>query len=121
MRYLVLSALFARVGDFANAQDLAQFPAGCTQVQVDDSDSRLTVTPLPVPPTPRAWLERLSPATQAAIAAAGASNPTILLWLLKAAGTPAIDVTASETIAGVGALVTAGIITTTDQTTLLTP
>jgi hypothetical protein len=41
--------------------------------------------------------------------------------MLKAAGNPVIDVTAAETVSGVGALVAAGIIAAADQTTLLTP
>lgn len=72
-------------------------------------------------PSPREWLERLSDAKQAAISAAGVGNAAILLWLLKAAGSPVIDVTAAETIAGVGALVQAGVLTADDQTLLLTP
>jgi hypothetical protein len=81
-------------------------------------------TPLSFPspaPSPREWLERLSADKQAAIAAAGVGNGTILLWLLKAAGSPSIDITNAETIAGVAALVAAGVITTADQTILLTP
>src|SRR5438105_11090047 len=56
-------------------------------------------TPPPFSPTPRQWFERLTPATQGAITKAAASDVTggLLLWLLKAAGTPAIDVTAAET------------------------
>lgn len=74
-----------------------------------------------IQPNPRQWLERLTADKQAAIAAAGVGNAAILLWLLKAAGSPAIDVTSADTIAGVGALVTAGIITTADQSILLEP
>jgi hypothetical protein len=77
--------------------------------------------PAPTQPSPREWLERLSPEKQGAIAAAGAGNSTILLWLLKAAGSKSIDVTAQETISGVAALVGAGVLTTADQTILLTP
>lgn len=77
----------------------------------------------PVPPTPRVWLERLSPATQAAITSAAAKDTSgaLLLWLLKASGNPVIDVTAPETIAGVAALVSIGIITAQDQAALLAP
>lgn len=78
-------------------------------------------TPAPVPPSPREWLERLSPTTQQAISAAAIANPSILLWLLKASGSTAIDVTLAETVAGVGALVTAGVLTTSEQALLLTP
>jgi hypothetical protein len=72
-----------------------------------------------VPPSPREWLERLSADKQAAISAAAVANPAILLWLLKAAGTPQIDVTATETVAGVAALVSVGVLTSADQTVLL--
>src|SRR5258708_2253826 len=74
-------------------------------------------------PSPREWLERLAPATQAAITKAAAADATggMLLWLIKAAGNPAIDVTSAETVAGVQAMVSAGVITAADQTTLLTP
>lgn len=72
-------------------------------------------------PTPRQWLERLAPATQLAITTAAAGNPQILLWVLKASGSPSIDVAAAETIAGVEALVAAGVLTLDDQATLLAP
>jgi hypothetical protein len=74
---------------------------------------------VPARPTPREWLERLSPATQAAITTAAMSSPALMLWLFKAAGTPAIDVTAAETQAGVAAMIAAGVITPADQATLL--
>jgi hypothetical protein len=74
-----------------------------------------------VQPVPRTWLERLPAGKQAAITEAAISNAAILLWLLKAAGSTSIDVTSEETIAGVGALVTAGIITSDDQALLLAP
>jgi hypothetical protein len=75
------------------------------------------------PPTPRQWLERLAPATQAAITRAAAADATgaMLLWLMKAAGNPTIDVTSAETQQGVAALLAAGVITAADQTALLTP
>lgn len=76
-----------------------------------------------VAPDPKQWLERLSPAKQAAISAAAAADVsgTLLLWLLKAAGTGTVDVADPEAAAGVNALVGAGILTSTDATTLLTP
>ena len=84
----------------------------------------LPAPPAPkIPPTPRQWLERLAPATQTAItkAATGDTTGGLLLWLLKAAGNPTIDVTSQETAQGVQALVTAGIITAADEATLLAP
>lgn len=100
--------------------------AGYSEEQLDDDTSAelaafLHPAPIPVQPSPREWLERLSTDKQAAISTAAIGNGTILLWLLKAAGTPAIDVTSAETIAGVGALVAAGILTQDDQAVLLAP
>jgi hypothetical protein len=111
-------------------------PTGTTAIQSDtanigDTWNGTDFVPAPqsppklpyVPPTPRQWLERLAPATQSAITAAAAKDTTgaLLLWLLKAAGNPSIDVTSPETQQGVQALVAAGIITAHDQQTLLAP
>lgn len=87
-------------------------------------DTAWSTSPSPRPPLldARLWLERLSPAKQLAISAAGISNPQINLWLLKAAGAQAgIDVTLQETKDGVAALVSAGVLTTADQAILLSP
>lgn len=75
----------------------------------------------PVPPSPRAWLERLSPQKQAAIMAGAVANPAVLLWVMKAAGEGSIDVTDPEAIAGVAALVAAGVLDSADQALLLAP
>lgn len=76
----------------------------------------------PSPIDARLWLERLTPAKQLAVAAAGIANPALLLWLLKAAGAQAgIDVTNPDTTSGVAALVAAGILTPADQAVLLAP
>jgi hypothetical protein len=91
------------------------------------NDTLVTVGPPPprpippVPPSPRQWLERLSPEKQAAIASGGLANAAVLLWLLKASGSSTIDVTLQETIDGVAALVSAGILTADDQAVLLAP
>jgi hypothetical protein len=81
--------------------------------------------PPPAPSTaivPRDWLNRLSVDKQNAIAAAGNSNPQIQTWLLKAAGSSTgINVYSQETIDGVTALVTAGVITDADKAILLSP
>jgi hypothetical protein len=94
--------------------------------QFADSDRAIVAFYAAMPksqPTPRAWLERLAPATQAAITAAATKDTTgaMLLWRLKAAGNPTIDVTSPETIASVQAMVTAGVITAQEQATLLAP
>lgn len=94
----------------------AWLAAGNTPVAADPPPA-----PPYVMPSPREWLERLAPATQQAISQAAIANPSILLWLLKATGSSQIDVTLPETINGVGALVSAGVLTAADQTTLLTP
>ncbi len=75
------------------------------------------------PPTPRQWLERLAPATQAAISKAALADPSgqMLLWLLRAAGNPTIDVTAAETQQGVAALAGSGVISAQEAATLLQP
>ncbi len=77
--------------------------------------------PVAIPPTPRQWLERLSPATQLALETAALSNAQVSLWLRKATGNPVIDLTLQETKDGVAAMVAAGLLTAADQVTLLTP
>lgn len=74
-------------------------------------------------PTPRQWLERLSPAAQGGITKAAATDATgaLLLWLLKAAGNQTIDVTSAETQQGVQSLVAAGVIHAADAALLLAP
>ena|SRR5581483_6773867 len=98
-------------------------------VPIADDDPRIAAfqaareAALKPKPSPREWLERLAPTTQAAITKAAASDTTgaMLLWLLKAAGNPTIDVTNPETQQGVATLVATGIITQADQATLLAP
>ncbi|HEX9489782.1 MAG TPA: hypothetical protein VF930_05825 [Stellaceae bacterium] len=127
MAWLLLKADGTVAGASPYQFDLTQAAyAGMSQVEADDADPRVLAARAATPkarPSPREWLERLAPATQAAITKAAAADATggMLLWLLKAAGNPAIDVTSAETVAGVQAMVSAGVITAADQTTLLTP
>jgi len=87
---------------------------------VTEVDPPPVVAPV-VRPSPREWLERLPKPKQAAIFQAAVGNADLLGWLFKASGTSTgIDVTAEETIEGVGALVAAGVLTLDDQTILLT-
>jgi hypothetical protein len=72
-------------------------------------------------PTPREWLERLSPTTQLALETAALSNAQVALWLRKATGAGTIDVTLLETQQGVAAMVAAGLLTAAEQTVLLNP
>jgi hypothetical protein len=94
---------------------------------IPDDDQRIATFAAkqaqPGPPSPRAWLERLSPTTQGNItkAALADSSGAMLLWLLKASGNPQIDVTSAETIAGVNAMVGAGVLTSAEAATLLAP
>lgn len=130
MAFIQLDTTGRTIGFGAIAQDMTQgHYAGGSQIEVADDDPRIgtyvaaQVAVPPPRPTPRQWLERLSPATQSAITAAAAKDASgaLLLWMLKAAGNPAIDVTSAETVQGVGALVAAGIITAADQAALLAP
>lgn len=125
--YIMLDAQgVARPGTFAQPQDMTQpVYAGLTLELVAADDPRIILpAPPPVQPSPRQWLERLAPATQAAITRAAVADATgaLLLWLMKAAGNGApIDVAAQETKDGVAALAAAGVITAADAATLLAP
>lgn len=96
-------------------------PPDATGVHAVDAATYVGAPPPPVPPSPREWLERLSPTKQAAIAAAGMANAATYLWLMKAMGSASIDVTLPETVARVAAFVTAGVIDAADQAVLLAP
>lgn len=73
-------------------------------------------------PTPREWLERLSPATQLALETAALTNAQAALWLRKATGNPSIDVTLPETKEGVAAIAQlVPAVTAADQAALLAP
>ena len=101
--------------DYATTAQLTQaFPNYVTALAA-------ATKPAYVPPTPRQWLERLSTATQLSLETAALTNAQVSLWLRKATGNPTIDVTLQETKDGVAAMVTAGLLTAADQTTLLTP
>lgn len=123
MAWLLLDATGAPAGYFSNPQNMNQPAyAGMSLIEVDDSDPRLVPAPPPKPlPTPRAWLERLSPATELTLETAALANPVISLWLRKATGADFIDVTLPETQQGVAAMVALGLLTEADQAALLTP
>lgn len=105
-------------------------PAGASTVEAPPQDVRQTwdgsawsaVPPAaPVPPSPREWLERLPADKQAAVAGAVRGNDDLFWWFMKASGSTTIDVTLPETIAGVSALVAAGVLSAEDQAVLLAP
>jgi hypothetical protein len=103
-----------------NAIEVSTPPDDARQVWDGSAWGAIPADP-PPKPTPLAWLERLPEAKQDAIATAAMGNASINLWLLKAAGVPEIDVTDPRTIAGVQALVAAGVLTSEDQAVMLAP
>lgn len=114
----------ARPGTYVLAQDMTQPAyAGLTLLQVAPDDPRIVVYVDPKPrPTPREWLERLSPATELALETAALASAQVSLWLRKATGASnGIDVTLQETKDGVAAMVAAGLLTAADATLLLAP
>jgi len=67
------------------------------------------------------FLGRFTAAEQTAIANVATTNGTVLLWMIQVAAAQTLDLTNSQTIAGVNALVTAGLITQARATAILTP
>lgn len=101
--------------------------AGYNDEELADSDPAVVAflaaaQSKPSPVDARLWIERLPPAKRQAIWTAALANPAILGWLFLASGAQAgIDLTNPDTIAGVAALVAAGILTPADQAVLLAP
>lgn len=74
----------------------------------------LPLVPAPAIPTtitPLDFMARLTPAEQTAIATASQSNAQVLLFLLKLAGAQDVSVTDPLTVAGIQAMVAAGLLT----------
>lgn len=69
---------------------------------------------------PRAWMERIAPAKQRAIAAAALGNPDVMLMLLRMAAGP-VNPEAEETRASVASMAAAGLIDAEDARALLFP
>jgi hypothetical protein len=137
-KYLIAALLLASAPAFAQAQtDAYGRPVTCSGAgPVTCSVDGATVTaptiaaaittlngmapasyvpPAPPPSTtiaPLDFMARLTPAEQTAIATASQSNAQILLFLLKLSGATQVDVTDPLTIAGVNAMVGAGLLTT---------
>ena len=80
-------------------------------------------TPPPPPPAPRwtslQFIERFTDSEQLAIVTAAASVPALRLWYDKAMAADEIVADDPRTIAGVQALVTAGLITEQRKTEIL--
>jgi hypothetical protein len=77
--------------------------------------------PQPVVLTWLAFRARFTAPEQAAIMAAALANAALFSFLLDAAGAAYIDVTDPRTVAGVQALVGAGLVTSQRATIILTP
>jgi hypothetical protein len=80
---------------------------------IPDTGQSIYAPPPPAPTiiAPLDFMSRLTPAEQTAIATAGQSNAQILLFLLKLSGATQVDVTDPLTVAGVNAMVSAGLLT----------
>ncbi len=75
----------------------------------------------PVTFTPLEFIERFTTDEQAAISTAALANADLNLWLAKAMGAQEIDPTDTRTVAGMAALVAAGLISEQRKTEILTP
>ena len=69
------------------------------------------VVPPPVTLTPLMFMALLTPAEETAIATAALQNASVLLWLVKTSGASYVSLGDPATIAGVDAMVAAGLIT----------
>ena len=74
------------------------------------------VSPAPVVPpaptlTPLEFMALLTPAEETAIATAALQNAAVLLWLVKTSGASYVSLGDPATVAGVDAMVTAGLLT----------
>nr|WP_314074416.1 hypothetical protein [uncultured Roseococcus sp.] len=78
----------------------------------------------PVPPrvlTPREFIDRLPMPRQLEITTAAMQSPPAFLWLIRLSSAKEVDVTFPETIEGVQALHSAGLITAQEAEDLLAP
>lgn len=82
--------------------------------------AKLPAAPVPVTQlTPLQFMALLEPSEETAIATAALSNAAILLWLVKTSGASYISLTDPQTVAGVNAMVTAGLLTQARATAIL--
>lgn len=98
---------------------------GYPGASVVDLTTKAISTPAPTAPAPSTTVTYLefealfTPAEQTAIMTAATSNPTLLQWLLRAAGSGSIDLSLPETKAGLDMLVSASLITADRETAIL--
>lgn len=98
------------------------FPAVLAAAEGVELPDELHPEPLILPPalpSPREFMDRLTAPRQAEITLAAMQSAPLLLWLLRLSGAREIDPAHAETIAGVHALRTAGVITEAEQEALL--
>ena len=98
------------------------FPAVAAAAEGQDLPPEPEPEPIVIPPrlpTPREFMDRLTEARQAEITAAAMGNAAVMLWLLRLLGATEVDPAHPETIAGVGALRAAGVITQPEAEALL--
>lgn len=95
------------------ASDLAfaDVAAAAEGVDLPDEAAPQTLPEHARNPSPREFMDRVPMARQAEITAAAVQSPAVLLWLLRMLGASEVDPDHPETIAGVNALLNAGVIT----------
>lgn len=109
------------VVDYHVVADDPLFPAVAAAAQ----GVELEPEPRPEPPPPDrriavlAFIDRLSPQRQAAIAAAALTDGALLLWLLRLVAAQHVDLDAAETMAGVALLRAAALLTAEESAVLL--
>jgi hypothetical protein len=109
-----------RLEDWPDAVDAG--PAGPGWTYVDGVFSPPASPPAPeqvYTMTPLTFIARLTPEEQHAIVSAAQNSPDIMLWLLQLMGAQEVDVRDTRTIAGVDAMIGAGLLSADHRETLL--
>lgn len=129
MTMTILSAAYANAEDtaaVAQTQEAgavllsaADTPAAWAAMLAAVEPAPYQAPALPRVVTPLAFMDRLAPETQAAITAAAAASPAVLLWLLRLTGAREVDLDSAETQGGVAALQAAGLLTQEQAAALL--
>jgi hypothetical protein len=91
-----------------------RLPAGRTQDEVNAAYATFKVAHPPPPRTiyePGAFIDLFTASEQAGMAAALPTHPALFVWYSKMLSAAQVDVTAADTVAGLGALAAAGVIT----------
>jgi hypothetical protein len=114
-------------GSWLGAFDGAAPPPGSNEVPSAPADARQvwqfpgwSAVPVSAEIAPLAFKKRFTPAERAAIRAAAGSNAQLADWQESASMARLIDLADPDTIAGMAALVTAGLITAARRDAILT-